>query len=459
MNFERIHSVYFLGIGGIGMSALARYFLANDKVVGGYDLTSTPLTQELEELGMQIHYEDNVDLISEVFKQKETTLIVYTPAIPEGHAEFEFLKSKGFELHKRAKVLGELFNSKQGIAVAGTHGKTSVTTFASFLLQETGIGCSAFLGGISKNFKSNLVLSKSNNIVAEADEFDRSFLQLYPKTLLVTTVDVDHLDIYKDLNDINNTFSELLKQVDKDGTIILNEMVNLELPSGPNYYSYSLENADTDFYASNIQVVNGAYQFTFHTPKWQIDNLRLEVPGKTNIENAVAAMALCYVHGATAEALAISLPQLQGAVRRFDVQYKTDKKIYIDDYAHHPRELDAVIGSVREMYPGKKLTVVFQPHLYSRTNDFASEFAESLSKADELILLDIYPARENPLPGVTSELIFNQVSIKNKGRCSKVNLLHNIKELNIEVLLTVGAGDIDQYVGLIKQLLVHNEEN
>lgn len=457
MDFAKIDRVYFLGIGGIGMSALARYFNTNGKVVAGYDLTSTPLTSQLSGQGMQIHFEDNIDLIPEEFNDKATTLVVYTPAIPKDHIEFNHFKNQGFSIMKRAEVLGLIFNNQNGIAVAGTHGKTSVTTFASYLLTETGVGCSAFLGGISKNFQTNLVLDKSGNVVAEADEFDRSFLRLHPQLLLVTTVDVDHLDIYEDINDINNTFNQLLTQVKPGGTVILNKSVDLEVPSGLTHYTYSLDNPESDFYASNIKVVNGAYEFTLHTPDAKIDGMLLEVPGKTNVENAIAALAINSVMGAQGQELAKALPQLQGAVRRFDIQYKSNSKVYIDDYAHHPRELDAVIGSIRELYPNKKLTVIFQPHLYSRTKDFALEFAESLSKVDELILLDIYPAREKPLPGVTSELIFEAVTIDKKQRCSKVNLLHNVKELNIEVLLTVGAGDIDQYVDLIKEFLAYSE--
>lgn len=457
MDLARIDSVYFLGIGGIGMSGLARYFHANNKRVGGYDLTSTPLTSDLSEQGMQIHFEDDVEIIPEHFKEKDSTLIVYTPAVPSNHSELKFFRENDFTIMKRAKVLGQIFNSKNGIAVAGTHGKTSVTTFTSFLLSECGIGCSAFLGGISKNFNTNLILSNSKNIVAEADEFDRSFLQLHPKVLLVTTVDADHLDIYKDINDIKETFNTLLNQVQKGGVLILNQSVNLRVPEGIKSFSYSLDNPKSDFYASNIKIDSGAYTFNFHTPDYVIERLSLGVPGITNVENSIASLAISFVLGAEADELQIALPKLRGVIRRFDVQYKSKNRVYIDDYAHHPRELDAVIGSIREMYPGKKLTVVFQPHLYTRTRDFADDFAESLSIVDELILLDIYPAREKPLPGVTSDIIYNKVKVASKHHCSKENLLNTLKGLNIEVLLTVGAGDIDQYVDSIKQFVANNE--
>jgi UDP-N-acetylmuramate--alanine ligase len=458
MNFNTIHSVYFLGIGGIGMSALARYFHIQGKVVGGYDLTSTPLTTELSKMGMNIHFQDDIDLIPDSFSDINNTLVVNTPAVPENNYELQHFRLNNFKIMKRAEVLGELFNANKGVAVAGTHGKTSVSTFTSFLLHETGVGCSAFLGGISKNFNSNLVLSKSDIVVAEADEFDRSFLQLYPNLLLVTTVDADHLDIYSDMNDIKNTFNQLLQQVDIGGTIILNQKVDLKIPEGRKALSYSLDNPESDYYASDLRIVDGSYTFTLNTPNGPINHLKVEVPGRTNVENAIAALAISCELGTTHETIQTALPQLKGVVRRFDVQYKSKDIVYIDDYAHHPRELDAVIGSIRELYPGKKLTAIFQPHLYTRTRDFADEFAESLSKVDELLLLDIYPAREEPLPGVTSRTIFDKIPLQNKQCCSKVNLLSIVKDLNIEVLLTVGAGDIDKYVELIKKTLSYCEE-
>jgi UDP-N-acetylmuramate--alanine ligase len=456
MDFAKIDTVYFLGIGGIGMSALARYFKANGKSVAGYDLTSTPLTVELSKQGMHIHYTDSVDFIPSEYTNPKSTLVVLTPAIPKESVELAYFIEHGFTVLKRAQVLGVIFNAMRGVAVAGTHGKTSVTTFTAFLLKECGIDCSAFLGGISKNFNSNLVLGASEYVIAEADEFDRSFLHLHPHLLLVTTVDSDHLDIYKDFEDITNTFNRLIEQVHTDGTVILNHAVQLEVPKGKRSYTYSYDNQAADFYAKDIRIEEGAYCFTLCTPQFTIDNLRLQVPGKINVENAIAAMAISVSLGVDAAEILKALPQLRGAVRRFDIQYKKDNKIYIDDYAHHPRELDAVIGSIREMFPGKKLTAVFQPHLFSRTNDFADEFAESLSKVDELILLDIYPAREKPMAGVTSDMLFDKILLSKKVRCSKVNLLNTIKGLNIEILLTIGAGDIDQFVKPIKEMFELN---
>ncbi len=453
MEFESIHRVYFLGIGGIGMSALARYFHSQGKVIAGYDLSSSSITESLKELDIQIHFEDNPELIPGEFLDKETTLIIFTPAIPDNHLELNYLRENGFKLTKRAAVLGQIFNNNKGIAVAGTHGKTSVTTYTSFLLQESGIGCSAFLGGISKNYNSNLVLSSSDYVVAEADEFDRSFLQLYPDLLLITTIDADHLDIYKNLDDIRSTFLELVGQVSKGGTVILNEKAKLELPSHLKKRTYSYCNPDTDYYGLNHVFSSEGCVFDLQTPQGVISALQLKIPGKTNVENAIAAIALSIEAGASLEALKVILPGMKGIVRRFDVQVANNDIVYIDDYAHHPRELDALITSVRSIYPEKKLTLIFQPHLFSRTRDFADEFAKSLSNVDELILLDIYPAREEPMPGITSEIIIRNVTINRKQICSKVNLLSIIKELNIEVLVTAGAGDIDKFVKPIKQMM------
>ncbi len=453
MKFDSIHRVYFLGIGGIGMSALARYFNLQGRDVAGYDLNSSPVTDSLSELGIAIHFDDDPDLIPGEYLDKETTLLVYTPAIPVNHAEFSFFKEEGFRLYKRAEVLGEIFNHNKGIAVAGTHGKTSVTTYTSYLLKESGVGCSAFLGGISKNYNSNLVLSASDYIVAEADEFDRSFLQLFPNYLLITTIDADHLDIYSDLDDIRGAFSDLLKQVSNGGTVILNDKAQIGIPGHLKKLSYSYNNHHTDYFALNLKYTTEGCVFDLQTPRGIISDLMLNVPGKTNVENAIAAFALAMEAGADPKTLKDVLPGMKGIIRRFDVQVAKDDCVYIDDYAHHPRELDALISSVRTIYPGKKLTLIFQPHLYSRTKDFAEEFAASLSQADELILLDIYPAREEPVPGITSELILQNVSIEAKQICSKINLLSIVKELNIEVLVTAGAGDIDKYVKPIKQMM------
>lgn len=459
MDFGKINKVYFLGIGGIGMSALARYFLVNGKEVAGYDKTSTPLTDELARQGMIIHFTDSVSEIPKHFLLKDDTLIVRTPAVPEDHTEYNYFVNHNFDILKRAQVLGLIFNAFKGVAIAGTHGKTSTTTFTSFLLKESGIDCSAFLGGISKNFGTNLVLGKSEVVVAEADEFDRSFLQLHPFISLVTTVDADHLDIYKDFDEIKDAFQSFVLQTLPGGTVILKEGVEIKIPESCRKLTYSLDNPKSDLYASEVRVVDGKYVFSLITPERKVSDLKISIPGKTNIENAVAAMSVCYALGVDPEKFKTILPKLKGVVRRFDIQYQDENCLYIDDYAHHPRELDAVIGSLRDLYKGRKLTGIFQPHLYTRTRDFADDFAKSLSALDEIILLDIYPAREKPIPGVTSDMLFDKIQGAKKYRCSKTNLLNTLKELNIDVLVTAGAGDIDQMIEPIKQFLSTSGKN
>lgn len=459
MNLSQINSVYFLGIGGIGMSSLARYFKAHELRVEGYDRTSTKLTAELQKSGIQIHFTEDVEYVQITFVDKEKTLIIRTPAVPEDHAEYQYFTSQGFTVLKRAQVLGQLFNQHNGIAIAGTHGKTSVSTFTSYLLKEGGIDCTAFLGGISKNFNTNLLIGKSDFVVAEADEYDRSFLNLQPYLSLVTTVDADHLDIYNDFEDIRNTFTEFVSNTRKEGVIILNKKVHIDIPDVKQKYTYSLDDPQSDYYASDIEAVEGNYIFTFHTPVEQLDGFKLTIPGKTNIENCVAAMGIAHTVGVPLKKLREILPGLRGVERRFDIQYQDGKVTYIDDYAHHPREIDAVVGSLKDIYPGKRITGVFQPHLFSRTRDFAEDFAVSLSNLDELILLDIYPAREKPIPGVSSDMLFEKIQLEKKYRCSKENLLRMLKDSNIEVLLTIGAGDIDQFVVPIKQLLEERAEN
>ena len=435
------------------MSALARYFHANGKFVGGYDRISTPLTKELSALGISIHHDDNTSSIPKEFTDKDTTLIVRTPAVPAEHKELNYFTDNGFIIMKRARVLGLIFNAHKGIAIAGTHGKTSVGTLTSYLLREAGIDCSSFLGGISKNYDTNLLIGKSEYVVAEADEFDRSFLQLHPYISLVTTVDADHLDIYRDFEDLKDTFSLFVSQTLPGGTIILKEGIDIPIPEGRKKLTYSYDNPEADFFASDINIENGNYRFSINTPVDKYEGFQIQVPGKTNIENTIAAVAICFTLGAEINKLQQPLYNYKGVRRRFDIQYKSSSIIYVDDYAHHPRELDAIISSMRDLYKGKKLTGIFQPHLYTRTRDFCDEFANSLSKFDELILLDIYPAREKPLPGVTSDILFDKIEGITKHRCSKENLLFMLKDLNIEVLLTVGAGDIDQLVEPIKDFL------
>jgi UDP-N-acetylmuramate--alanine ligase len=457
MNLTDINSIYFLGIGGIGMSSLARYFRSLDKKVAGYDKTPTLLTEQLIAQGIPIHFSEDIDYVKDNFQHCESTLVVRTPAVPENNAELEYFRINNYKILKRAQVLGLLFNNKKGFAVAGTHGKTSVSTFTTYLLKESGLDCSAFLGGISKNYGTNLILGNSDYVVAEADEFDRSFLQLKPHISLVTTIDADHLDIYKDYDDIRNTFSEFIHQTDPEGAVILHQEVDLWVDNKYQKYTYSLDNPASDFYASDFKVMEGAYEFTFHTPNGAMEGFKLSVPGKLNIENCIAAMSIAWKAGISEPELKDVLPGLEGVERRVDIQFNSPGCVYIDDYAHHPSEIDAVISSIRDLYPEKKVTGIFQPHLYSRTRDFADNFAKSLSKLDELILLDIYPAREKPLPGVTSDMLLNKITIEKKQICSKENLLPIIKDLNIEVLLTLGAGDIDQFTGPIKKMLAKRE--
>lgn len=457
MNFDAIHKVYFLGIGGIGMSALARYFHAKGKLVAGYDKTSTPLTQELEGLGIDIHYKDDIQQIPQQCLNKVDTLVVWTPAVPASHSELQFLQGKGFEIKKRAEVLGIISNAKKGIAVAGTHGKTSVSTLTSHLLSNSGISCSAFLGGISKNLKSNLMIGDSEEVVVEADEFDRSFLHLKPWLALVTTIDEDHLDIYSGKEDIQNTFQHFVSQTQGGGSVVLKQGIRLSVPNGVNAYTYSLEDASSDFHATNITLNEGTYSFDVVTPFGKESGFRVFLPGLTNVENAVAAIALSTLAGLELSNIKTALSSYEGVQRRFDLRFNRNGKIYIDDYAHHPRELDAVIGSVRQLFPDKKITGIFQPHLYSRTRDFGDDFAQSLSKLDQLLLLDIYPARELPIEGITSQWLYEKIDMEAKVTCSKENLLHKIKGLNIEVLLTLGAGDIGQFVAPVTQLFENDE--
>ena len=454
MDLDLIYNVYFLGIGGIGMSALARYFHTMGKYVAGYDLSSSSITDTLIHLGIPVHFKEDIDSIDERFHEKERTLIVLTPAVPETHAELKFFKENGYAILKRSEILGMLFNNKHGIAIAGTHGKTTVTSMTAYIIDCSDVGCNAFLGGILKNINSNLILNPFGRwVVAEADEYDRSFLQLFPEIALITWIDADHLDIYASQDQIRDSFIQFLEQTKEGGTIILKKGIEPDFDIGSRkLYSYSL-NDKADFYATNISSHQGRYAFNIVTPEDTIDDVQLKVIGLTNVENAVAAASLAWSAGVDKDTIRNSLSSFSGVQRRFDIQYQDRHRVYIDDYAHHPRELDAFISSLRVVFPDRKLTGIFQPHLYSRTRDFASEFAQSLSALDELILLDIYPARELPIEGVSSKIIFDRVSIPAKTMCSKDELLGIIKKKNIEVLLTMGAGDIDRMVNPIKEMM------
>ncbi|MGZ2371290.1 UDP-N-acetylmuramate--L-alanine ligase [Ancylomarina sp. YFZ004] len=451
MNIEDFKNIYFVGIGGIGMSAIARYFKAIGKNVSGYDKTQTLLTGELEKEGIDIIFKDGVDIIPEIYLNKSETLVVYTPAIPSNHEQLSFFKNEDFLLMKRAQVLGFLSDPLNGIGIAGTHGKTTVSSLTAHIFKTSALDCNAFLGGIARNYNTNLLLSKTSPwVVLEADEFDRSFLQLHPQVAVVTSMDADHLDIYGRKEELEKTFQDYVRQIKKGGHLVYKKGLDLN-PSDINLYSYSLDE-EADFYAKNLKLVQGLYQFDLVHPKGCIEGLKLSYPGRINVENAIAASAVALICGISQEELRLALNSFIGVRRRFDYRIKSDNLIFIDDYAHHPKELWESISSVKAIYPDKKITGIFQPHLYTRTRDFADGFAESLDLLDELILLDIYPARELPIEGVDSNLILSKM--KSKGRlCSKDELIDQIKQSKIEVLLTLGAGDIDKLVEPIEQVL------
>lgn len=451
---NNVKAIYFLGIGGIGMSNLARYFMSKGKKVAGYDRTETPLTKELVNEGTEIHYCDSAKLIPVYCLDKQSTLVVYTPAIPHDSEELNFLTSEGFDLKKRAEVLGIITRNSRALCCAGTHGKTTTSSMLAHILKQSHLDCNAFLGGILKNYNSNLLLSdKSPLTVIEADEYDRSFHWLRPYMALVTSVAPDHLDIYGTEEEYVKSFEKFTSLIQPDGSLVMRHGIGLhpQVQEGVKVYTYGIE--EGDFRAQNIRIGNGEIVFDFLTPKEIVKDIYLGVPIKINIENGVGAMSIAWLAGATADELRSAMNSFQGAKRRFDFRIKTDKLVFIDDYAHHPEELTASITSVKELYPHRKLTGVFQPHLYTRTRDFVDQFAESLSLLDELILLDIYPAREEPIKGVTSRIIFDKVTCP-KTLCTKDQLLDILGEKqDIDVLLTMGAGDIDQLLNPIKEIL------
>lgn len=451
---NNIRSIYFIGIGGIGMSNLARYFMSKGKKVAGYDRTETPLTRQLVNEGAEIHYTDDVDLIPVYCKDKSDTMVVYTPAVPSDNEEVKFFHEHNFDIQKRAQVLGTITKSSKALCCAGTHGKTTTSSMLAHILKQSHLDCNAFLGGILKNYNSNLMLSdKSEFTVIEADEYDRSFHWLHPYMALITSVDPDHLDIYGTEEEYLKSFEKFTSLIQPGGALVMKHNIKLspKVAEGVKVYTYSMDKGD--FHAENIKIGGGEIHFDFVTPKETIRNIQLGVPVKINIENGIGSMAMAWLNGATADELHHAMATFQGAKRRFDFLLKTEKIVMIDDYAHHPQELAASITSVKELYPNRKLTGIFQPHLYSRTKDFAPEFAESLSLLDELILLDIYPAREKPIEGVTSRIIFNKVTCP-KQMCNKEELLPLLQaKQDIEVLLTIGAGDIDQLLEPIKEIL------
>lgn len=465
MNFKSIKGVYFIGLGGIGMSAIARYFLKAGKIVAGYDKTPTPLTDELIAEGIQIHFEDNIQLIPPVFNlsvanSKHEVLIVYTPAIPKQHTELNYFLQNGFTVMKRSQVLGLITSKLKTVGVAGTHGKTTTSSIIAHILKHSGKNVTAFLGGITKNYQSNFLMPDGfeNEIaVVEADEFDRSFLTLHPSYAIITSMDADHLDIYHDKKHLEESYNLFANQVKHDGVLIYKEGIPLTC-SHPNKFTYSL-NSNSNYAGVDIRIESHQYVFNLKTPSATYSDIMLGLPGRHNAENAVAACAIALNLGLTIDQIKAALKTYTGVNRRFDLQFKNNQCVFIDDYAHHPEELKSCILSVKEMYNGKKLTGIFQPHLFTRTRDFADGFAQSLSLLDEVILLEIYPARELPIEGVNSSLLLNKINHNNKRLLSKEQTLEYIKATNQEVLLTLGAGDIDTLVEPIKKILKKKYDN
>lgn len=457
MNFSEYKNVYFLGIGGIGMSALARYFKSLGKNVAGYDKTVTSLTDDLQKEGIKIHFDDNVLLIDKaiVEGEKEHSLIVYTPAVPLTHKEYNYFLSNGFPVRKRSEVLGMITENAFTIAVAGTHGKTTTSSMIAHILKASGKNCLAFLGGITKNYNSNLLLPATNEekiyVVVEADEYDRSFLFLSPTISVITSMDADHLDIYGNEGYMIESYRLFAQKLIADGKLIYK--VGLPLQDLPlNKSDYGIDGKST-YTASNITIKNHKYHFDWRNSSGLISDLYSEMPGLHNVENAVAAIAVARALNIPDQAIKNALSDYKGVKRRFDYRLVTPNVVFIDDYAHHPEELRACISSARELYPGKKILGIFQPHLFSRTRDFADGFAQSLSLLDSLLLMDIYPARELPIPGVTSKIIFDSATIKDKVLCSKENIITELGKRKYDVVLTLGAGDIDQLVLPISEYL------
>ncbi len=449
-----IQSVYFIGAGGIGMSAIARYFLHKGMIVAGYDIVPSTLTRKLEEEGMLIHYEDNVNLIPEECKNPQHTLIIYTPAIPETHKELLFFRQGGFDVQKRAQVLGTLTRTLKGICVAGTHGKTTTSTMLAHIMHQSDVDCNAFLGGISKNYGTNYILSDSNFVVIEADEFDRSFHWLHPWATVITATDPDHLDIYGTKEAYLESFCKYSSLIQSDGTLVLHTGLEMrtDVQNGVTIYTYSRD--DGDFHATNINICHGEITFDLISPLGNIEGVILGQPIPINIENGVAAMALAQISGCTADEIRRGMATFSGVERRFDFQIRTNDLVFLTDYAHHPQEILQSAKSLKEVYPDKKITAIFQPHLYTRTRDFYKDFAISLSHFDEVILTEIYPAREEPIDGVTSLLIYN--NLKNdveKRICKKSDIPYIVRNEHFDVLVILGAGDLDRMVPEITEIL------
>lgn len=455
MELKDIKAVYFVGAGGIGMSAIARYFLHKGMLVAGYDKTPSNLTHELEKEGMSIHYDENVEAIPTPCREADSTLVVYTPAIPEEHKELAFFRTNGFTIEKRAQVLGTLTRSHKGLCVAGTHGKTTTSTMCAHIMHQSHLDCNAFLGGISKNYGTNYILSdKSDFVVIEADEFDRSFHWLRPWMSVITSTDPDHLDIYGTKEAYLESFCHYTELIQPGGALIIHKNLEMKqhVQEGVKVYEYSLD--EGDFHAENIKIENGEITFDFISPIENVEGVQLGQPVPINVENGVAAMAMAQLNGCTAEELKLGMKTYGGVDRRFDFKIKTDKLVFLSDYAHHPKEIYQSAKSIRELYRNRKITAIFQPHLYTRTRDFYQDFANSLSLLDEVILCDIYPAREQPIPGVTSQLIYDNLKPGvEKSMIHKEDVLQLVENRDFDVLVVLGAGDLDNYVPQIIKIL------
>ena len=455
MELKDIKAVYFVGAGGIGMSAIARYFLHKGVAVGGYDKTPSALTKELEKEGALIHYEENVEEIPDVCKEAQSTLVIYTPAIPKDHKELVYFQEHGFSIQKRAQVLGTLTKTHKGLCVAGTHGKTTTSTMCAHIMHQSHVDCNAFLGGISKNYGTNYILSdKSDYVVIEADEFDRSFHWLRPWMSVITATDPDHLDSYGTKEAYLESFRHYTELIQPGGALIIHKNLEMKehVQEGVKIYNYSL--TEGDFHAENIKIDNGEITFDFISPIEDIKDVELGQPVPINIENGVAAMAMAQLNGCTAEEIKQGMKTYEGVERRFDFKIKNDKLVFLSDYAHHPKEIYQSAKSIRELYKTRKITAIFQPHLYTRTRDFYKDFADSLSLLDEVILCDIYPAREAPIPGVTSKLIYDNLKPGvEKSMIHKEDVLDLVKKRNFDVLIILGAGDLDNFVPQMTEIL------
>lgn len=454
MKLKDIKAVYFVGAGGIGMSAIARYFLNKGMVVAGYDKTPSELTHNLEKEGMQIHYEENVNAIPQECRDASHTLIIYTPAIPAEHKELVFFRERGFDIQKRAQVLGTLTRTHKGLCVAGTHGKTSTSTMCAHIMHQSSVDCNAFLGGISKNYGTNYILSESDYVVIEADEFDRSFHWLRPWMSVITATDPDHLDIYGTKEAYLESFRHYSTLIQPGGALIIRKGLEMkaEVQEGVRVYEYSRD--EGDFHAENIKIENGGITFDFVSPIENVPNVTLGQPIPINIENGVAAMAMAQLNGCTADELRNGMATYGGVDRRFDFKIKDSRHVFLSDYAHHPKEIYQSTKSMRELYKDRKITAIFQPHLYTRTRDFYKDFASALSQLDEVVLCDIYPAREQPIPGVTSKLIYDNLAEGvEKSMIRKEDVLDFVRSRDFDVLIVLGAGDLDNYVPQIAEII------